>query len=155
MGELLGPVLLDLDQCLKYKSRLTDFYYSNIKACSFMDSFSYRDAEQKIDGMIEHVSKGTAIVLGVFDKENLIGFIWAYENPFREEIRIYVNEIHVDALYRNLGVGKRLLSAVESIARERGYSAIYLHAEGSRENALHFYKREGYAVERVQFRKQL
>lgn len=149
------PLLLNREQCLKYKERLTSFYYSNIKSCAFMDSFTYKDAEQKMDGLIEHVSNGSAIVYGVYDSEDLIGYVWAYEHPFREEIRMYVNEIHVDEAYRNRGIGKNLLSAVENQARERGYGALYIHAEGENDGAIRLYQNEGYVIERVQLRKAL
>lgn len=149
------PILLNREQCLKYKERLTKFYYSNIKACSFMDSFSHKDAEKKIDGLIEHVSNGSAIVFGVLEKEDLIGYVWAYEHPFREEVRIYVNEIHVDEAYRNRGIGKQLLHAIENMAKERGYGALYIHAEGNNDGAIRLYQNEGYIVERIQLRKTL
>lgn len=155
MRELSEPVLLDQEQCLKYRNRLSDFYYSNMKLCSYLDSFSYKDAELKIESLIEHVSDGSAIVFGVFDQENLIGFIWAYEHPFREEVRVYVSEIHVDEAFRNRGVGRQLLYAVECMARSRGYSALYIHAEGNNEGAIRLYKSEGFVTERVQLRKPL
>jgi len=151
----MSPILLDRDLCLKYKNRLTEFYFSNMLLCSYMDSFSFRDAEQKIAGMIEHVANGTAMVLGMFDNDDLIGFVWAYEHPYREEVRIYVNEIHVDEHYRNRGVGKQLLCAVECLAKKRGYHALYIHAEGKNESAIRLYRNEGYEVERVQLRKEL
>ena len=149
------PLLLNREQCLKYKERLTSFYYSNINTCAYMGSFTYKDAEQKMDGLIEHVSNGSAIVYGVYDSEDLIGYVWAYEHPFREEIRMYVNEIHVEEAYRNRGIGKQLLYAVESMARSRGYGAIYIHAEGDNDGAVRLYKNEGYTIERVQLRKKL
>jgi len=151
------PLMLNREQCLKYKERLTSFYYSNIRSCSFMDSFSYKDAELKIEDLFEHVSDGSALVFGVFDNDNeeLIGYIWAYRHQFREEVRVYVNEIHVGEPYRGRGVGKQLLSAVESMAKSRGYGAIYLHAERSNEGAIHLYKSHGYEIERVQLRKGL
>lgn len=155
MSDLSEPLLLNREQCLKYKERLTRFYYSNIKSCSFMDSFTYKDAEQKIDGLIEHVSNGSAIVYGVFDSENLIGYVWAYEHPFREEVRIYVNEIHVAEAYRNRGIGKQLLHAIECLAKERGYGALYIHAEGNNDGAIRLYQNEGYEIERIQLRKEL
>lgn len=153
--QITKPILLNLEQCLKYKERLTRFYYSNIKSCSFMDSFTYKDAERKIEGLIEHVANGSAMVFGVFDSENLIGYVWAYEHPFREEVRVYVNEIHVDEAYRKRGIGKQLLSAVESLAKERGYKALYIHAEGNNDGAIRLYQNEGYTIERVQLRKSL
>ena len=126
-----------------------------MQSCSYMDGFTYQDAEQKIEGMIEHVANGSAMVFGMFDNESLIGFVWAYEHPYREETRVYVNEIHVDEHYRNRGFGKQLLGAVERIARKRGYHALYIHAEGNNDGAIHLYKNEGYVVERVQLRKEL
>ena len=155
MGQLSEPILLNRDLCLKNKNRLVEFYYSNILSCSYMDFFSYKDAEEKIDSMIEHVSNGSAMVFGVFDNESLIGYVWAYEHPYREEVRVYVSEIHVDKHYRNRGVGKQLLSAVESMARQCGYRALYIHAEGNNEAAIRLYENEGYVVERVQLRKIL
>ena len=150
---LLIPLSRDL--CLKYKNRLSEFYFSNIQSCSYLGSFSYSDAEQKIEGMIEHVSNGSAMVFGMLDNEDLIGFVWAYEHPYREEVRVYVNEIHVNEQYRNRGVGKQLLGAVECQAKKRGYHALYIHAEGNNEDAIRLYRNTGYVVERVQLRKEL
>lgn len=152
---LSGPVLLNRDQCVQYKTRLAGFYYSNIRSCSCLDGFSYGDAESKIDGMIEHVADGSAMVFGMFDGTDLIGYVWAYEHPFREEARVYVSEIHVDEAYRNRGVGKQLLQAVERVAKERGIGALYIHAEGDNEGAIRLYGKEGFVVERVQLRKAL
>jgi ribosomal protein S18 acetylase RimI-like enzyme len=120
-----------------------------------MGSFTYKDAEQKMDGLIEHVSNGSAIVYGVYDSEDLIGYVWAYEHPFREEIRMYVNEIHVDETYRNRGIGKQLLSSVENLAKSKGYGALYIHAEGDNDGAIRLYQKEGYEIERIQLRKRL
>ena len=91
----------------------------------------------------------------MFDNEELVGFVWAYPHQFRDEVRVYVNEIHVAEPYRGRGAGKQLLSAVESMAKSRGYGAIYLHAEGDNEGAISLYRSLGYEIERVQFRKGL
>lgn len=149
------PIPLSHELCLKYKNRLTEFYYSNIKACSYMDNFSYNAAESKIEGMIEHVMNDSAFVFGVFDKELLVGFVWAYKHPFREEERMYINEIRVDELYRGRNVGKQLLSTVEDLARKQGLGAVYLHTEGDNDGAIRLYEKAGYELERVQFRKAL
>lgn len=153
--EISEPILLDGEQCLKYKERLAAFYYLNMTYCSYMDGFSYEDAERKIESMLEHVRNGSAMVYGTFDQENLIGFVWAYGHPFREETRIYVSEIHVDERYRGRGIGKQLLTAVESMARSRGYKALYIHAEGNKDDVIRLYQQQGYVIERVQLRKGL
>lgn len=153
--EISEPILLDGEQCLKYKERLAAFYYLNMTYCSYMDGFSYKDAERKIESMLEHVRNGSAMVYGTFDQENLIGFVWAYGHPFREETRIYISEIHVDERYRGRGIGKQLLTAVEGMARSRGYKALYIHAEGDKDDVIRLYQQQGYVIERVQLRKGL
>ena len=146
---------LGSEECYKHKERLTGFYYANIRACSYLDSFTHDDAERKIDGMIEHVTNGSAMVIGALEGDELVGYVWAYEHPFREEVRIYVNEIHVHEDYRGKGIGRELLKAVESMARERGYRALYIHTEGNNAGAIRLYQNEGYEIERVQLRKAL
>ena len=153
--EISDPMLLDGELCWKYKERLAEFYYLNMTYCSCMDGFSYKDAERKIESLIEHVSNGSAMVYGTFDQKDLIGFVWAYEHPFREETRIYISEIHVDERYRGRGIGKQLLTAVESMARSRGYKALYIHAEGDKDDVIRLYQQQGYVIERVQLRKGL
>jgi ribosomal protein S18 acetylase RimI-like enzyme len=120
-----------------------------------MNGFSFEDAVAKIEEMIDHLTNGTAMVYGTFDQKDLIGFVWAYEHPFREETRIYISEIHVDERYRGRGIGKQLLTAVESMARSRGYKALYIHAEGDKDDVIRLYQQEGYVIERVQLRKGL
>lgn len=154
-GKSLKPIMLTRELCLKYKSRLSEFYYSNMQLCSFMNGFSFEDAVAKIEEMIDHLTNGTAMVYGTFDQKDLVGFVWAYEHPFREETRIYVSEIHVAERYRGRGIGKQLLTAVESMARSRGYKALYIHAEGDKDDVIRLYQQQGYVIERVQLRKGL
>lgn len=152
---MTSPILLDRELCVRHKDRLAAFYYSNMRLCSFMDGFTYEDAVAKIECMTKHVSEGTAMVFGVFDQERLIAFLWAYEHPYREEPRVYVSELHVDEEYRGRGIGKKLLAATEQMARERGYHALYIHAEGNNDGALSLYESQGYVTERIQLRKEL
>lgn len=66
-----------------------------------------------------------------------------------------MNEIHVAEAYRNRGIGKQLLHAIECLAKERGYGALYIHAEGNNDGAIRLYQNEGYEIERIQLRKEL
>lgn len=108
------------DDCIRYKDTLISFYYRNSVTCSSLSHFSKADAEAKINSMMDHISDGSAIVFGAITGDKLVGYIWSYEYTFREEARIYVSEIHVDESYRNRGIGKQLLRAVETAARDGG-----------------------------------
>lgn len=100
---------LSADECLRYRHQLESFYHSNIRDCSFMESFSSEDCSLKISSLINHVANNSAVVFGYILNGNLEGYIWAYEHPFREEKRMYVSELFVNHAFR--GGGYRKISA--------------------------------------------
>ena len=101
-----------------------------------------------------------AILYGaILDNEKskkLVGFLWAYEHAYREDIhRFYVSILHVQKEYRSFGIGKELMNKVENEAISKGYSSVYLHAEVTNDKGIRFYNRNGYETERVQLVKRL
>ena len=134
---------------------LTEYYFSNSRACSCLDHFSEEEAEGKIRSMIAHMEDDSAIVYGVFDGGQVRGYLWAYEMQFREERRVYVSEVYVDLSVRGQGFGTAMLEAVEAEARERGIPALYIHTEASNCGAIRLYENFGFQRERVQLRKAL
>ena len=57
----------------------------------------------------------------------------------------------VDESVRSLGVGGRLLAALESWARDRGASELRVRSNVIRERAHAFYERNGYTKTKAQF----
>jgi GNAT superfamily N-acetyltransferase len=56
-----------------------------------------------------------------------------------------VMDLYVAPNLRGLGIGKRVLKALEQSARERGFSAVYLQVEAGRNpRALQLYRKLGY-----------
>lgn len=93
---------LSADECQRYRHQLESFYHSNIRDCSFMESFSSKDCSLKISSLINHVANNSAVVFGYILNGNLEGYIWAYEHPFREEKRMYVSELFVNQTFRGV-----------------------------------------------------
>ena len=139
----------------KYRKEIAQFYYDNTRSCAFLDAFTMECAYQKIGDFIEHLKDSTAISYGAFEEDGFYGFIWAYPHQFREEKRMYINEIRVKEEYRNRGIGSQLMKLVEERAKEMGLGAIYLHAEAVNTEAVSFYKSFGYKIERIQLRKEI
>ena len=137
----------------EYRKELTAFYYENVRSNACHGHYTPEEAKAKIEGLIRHLEDRTGIAYGAFDHRQLIGFIWAYPHPFREENRMYINEIRVREDYRRQGIGTAFLNLVEQKAKEMGIPALYLHAEAANPEALHFYEAYGYQKERIQFRK--
>jgi len=60
----------------------------------------------------------------------------------------------VDPASRGLGIGRALLGAAESWARERGYGRVTLGSSTVRAEAHRFYERLGYTIVKTQYRLQ-
>ncbi len=140
---------------LKYKKEITQFYYDNLRACSCLEHFSFEEAALKIDGFVNHLRNNTCIAYGLFQEDEICGYIWAYPHRFREEDRMYINEVRIKEEYRNKGYGKALLKLVEERAMEMGIDALYIHAEADNPGSIRLYEAVGYVAERVQLRKKV
>lgn len=128
--------------------------------CAFMKEYSIEDAANKWTELYNHALKDKALVYGAFvncnDRIEMMGFVWAYEYPFREDVhRLYVSILHVQQEYRSAGIGKQLMEKVEEAALARGCHSVYLHAEGFNDRGIQFYNKNGYETERVQLVKKL
>lgn len=139
----------------EYRSEIARFYYDNLHECACLEHYTYDEAYEKIGDFIAHLEVGTCVGFGLFEDKQICGFIWAYPHQFREENRMYINEIRVKEIYRNKGYGVALLGMVEKIARETGIGAVYLHAEANNSSAINFYEASGFERERYQFRKEI
>ena len=123
--------------------------WSSLAHCSF------DRADEKIGELITHLQTHTCISYGAFENDKIIGYIWAYPHPFRDETRMYISELSVKKDHRRQGVGTALMNLVETRAREEGFPALYLHAEAGSAEATRFYEAAGYMPERIQFRKEI
>ena len=140
---------------LKNKNEIAQFYFENLQTCSCLEHFTFDEAVIKIEGFINHLKNNTCIGYGLFHEDEICGYIWAYPHQFREESRMYINEIRIREDYRNSGYGKALIKLVEESAKEMGIGALYIHAEANNPSAIRLYESIGYMMERVQFRKEV
>lgn len=140
---------------IKYKNEITQFYYDNLRACSCLEHFSFEEAAVKIEGFINHLRNHTCIAYGLFHEDEICGYIWAYPHRFREEDRMYINEVRIKEGYRSQGYGRELLALVEERAKEMGIDALYIHAEANNPGSIRLYEAVGYVAERVQLRKKV
>lgn len=108
---------------------------------------SNKKAKSVYDNMLTFKNNGTAIVLGAFDLLNngLVGFIWGY----KKDCRLHVNYFYVDSKYRSMGVGKNLINKIYEVAKARNINEIELMVAPSNNNAINFYKRQGFNCERI------
>ncbi|MGA8662875.1 MAG: GNAT family N-acetyltransferase [Candidatus Cybelea sp.] len=86
------------------------------------------------------------------DGERVVG--WAalsIDEAFVEGFGAFLEGLVVDEVARSRGVGRQLLDAVESRARERGCAEIRVQSNVLRERAHSFYERNGYTKVKAQY----
>ncbi len=150
----ITPITYEL--CCLYQSKLSDYIYQSVRNSHYMDSFAQKDAESKCAELKEYLKDNKAVCYGAFDEEQLIGFIWAYEFPFRDDKkRLYISIIHVDVEYRGQHIGSQLIEKVQEYAERNNYNALFLHTEAHNTNAQCFYKSIGFKLERLQLAKKI
>lgn len=155
-GVGLNVKRLFVKDCEKYQKEITCYIYESVKNAAFEESFVVEQASQKYQELLDYIGKEKTIIFGAFEEQKLIGFLWAYPYPFRDDKeRLYVSILHVDSKYRNKHYGESLLRKVEDAAARLGYGAVYLHVEAQNQGALRFYDRAGYKKERIQLVKQI
>ena len=139
-----------------YKKDITAFIYESVKMSNFKENYQMGQAEQKCNELYAYLVEEKAFAIGAFDEDCIVGFLWAYEFPFRDDInRLYVSIVHVKHECRNRHIGSYMLEKIETIASEKKYDAIYLHAEASNVKACQFYSRMQFERERIQFVKRI
>jgi GNAT superfamily N-acetyltransferase len=104
------------------------------------------DADRARKALAEAIAaeNSTVLVAEAADGE-LVGLISAYLelNSVRYGLRCWVEDLAVDPTRRSTGVGKALLDGAKGWARECGATHLELDTGLARQEAQHFYDREG------------
>jgi aminoglycoside 3-N-acetyltransferase I len=84
-------------------------------------------------------------------KDEVIGGLTAYELPmyFSACAEIYIYDIAVKPEFQRMGIGNKLLSAINNHAVQNGIKTVFVDACESDEHALDFYRSTTAAEERV------
>lgn len=102
-----------------------------------------------VSEMGKFIDDGSAYIVGAFDDEKLIGFIWCYRRIFNQEERLHIYHFIVDKTCRGAGVGQQLINTAFTYAQENNISKIDLMATSSNKQALNFYYKNKFVDERL------
>ena len=100
----------------------------------------------------QNQSKGNSVLwIAEFPEVGLVGQAFVQLISSRLELadghkRAYIYSVRVRSLYRNMGIGKKIMETAEEDLRQRGFSYAILNVGKENPNAQRFYERLGYAA---------
>ncbi len=97
------------------------------------------------------LAKREFVVFAAIDNGEVIGGLTAYELPayYSEGAELYLYDIAVRSDCQGMGVGKKLLLAVQEYCRENKIKVMFVEANEEDEGAVKFYHATGGRAERV------
>lgn len=102
----------------------------------------------KIEKLYGYINDGSAIVLGSFIDEKLIGLIWLYKHEVFNKPFIHVNQLVIKSQYRRHGIGKALMLEAEKQAKANNVEYIDLYVMEENKKAITLYDKLGFNTER-------
>ncbi|WP_166740071.1 GNAT family N-acetyltransferase [Halalkalibacterium halodurans] len=145
---------LDNEEFLKCKDAildlLTETYIENF-GISKEQSISL--CKEKLNLIPNYINQKTAILIGTYEDERLVGFLWLYKHEFFGESRLHINQIIVSNKFRGKGIGRRLMKQAEQVAKKHKISTIDLNVSEVNKEAVRMYNSMGFITERRYMKK--
>jgi ribosomal protein S18 acetylase RimI-like enzyme len=142
-----------MDRSLKIMERWVDLEHLSGGVTSLViEGYSTSELAASV-GVRTEASREDVLARGLWKAlARNLGFlraVWAttllsYPRYSSKPSEAYVERLVVSPSFRRLGMGRRLLSAAEDLARDRGKEAIGLHVTADNLPALRLYESEGY-----------
>lgn len=112
-------------------------------------------ATEKTMALKRYLADGSALLIGAFEEEQLVGFAWFYSYEFCGSQRLHLTEIAVISAVRSQGIAKRMICCAEKIAAQRGIFEIDLYTAPDNKAALHVYQEMGFTTSRIHLVKKI
>ncbi len=140
----------DLEFLLSLVPRLSEFGLPSSRDAKALEQFTKEKLQESLDGT-------ASCILIAEDDGNRLGFIQLEEDKefFSGEPHAYIANLAIAQEAEGQGVGKALMQAAESWAKEKGYRFISLYVFGTNHHAKTFYEKLGYDEDSVKLTKML
>ncbi len=137
---------LEYNDVIKYKEELLDYLQMNL-----CENYPEYDSDMLIYDFYEKMKKysldKSAILLGAFDDEKLVGFHWAHETLFlgKRRLHSYMNGIAHE--YRGMHIGSRFFGKLEELAKQYGINEIEALCRKANDAAVNYHLHNGFEIE--------
>ncbi|OCA84602.1 GNAT family N-acetyltransferase [Bacillus sp. FJAT-27986] len=147
--------LISEEDLNKNRESLIDLLEENFKINFPSMSNLTKDAINTFNDMLRFKKDDSAVLIGAFENEKIIGFLWAYTREILSDRRMHIGHIVVNSEVRSGGIGSRLLKYLEEYSIGVNIKRIDLMTTFENEKTLKFYEANGYSIIRVQLEKEL
>lgn len=100
-----------------------------------------------------YILDNTAIVIGAFYDNKLVGFIWGYVTKIFDETRVHSYMGAVNPEYRGNGIAQRLMELQFDEAKKRGIYLVEAMVTASNEAAHKWHLKTGFVDDRIKMLK--
>jgi aminoglycoside 3-N-acetyltransferase I len=110
-----------------------------------------KTAPTKNDHLYNLLNNPAFIALVALDDNKVIGGITAYELPMlaKAKSEIFIYDVAIKTEYQRKGIGRKLITALLALAKEKGVSEVFVAAHTEDTHALKFYQSLGGKAEKV------
>lgn len=142
---------IDVDQVDRYRKKLKDMLKNDVYSHHYPEqSINTQYIEKRYLDLREYLEGNCTRLIGAFDGEQLVGFIWLYKRPFMDYFRLVVNSIYIVESCRGLGVGNNLMSIAENLASEMNCREMATHFAVINDAARSFYLSQKFTEKRIE-----
>lgn len=145
---------LNIEDIDKYKSELIELMRITLSE-NIIQKFPDELPGNYVDKIPGYIEDNSAVIIGAFDSEKLVGFIWGYVTNIFEETRLHSYMGAVDPNYRGYHIAKKLMEQQFEEARRRGIFIIEAMVTKENQAAYNWHLKTGFQEERVKMRKVL
>lgn len=110
-------------------------------------------SSEYVNRLPEYIENETALVVGAFNGNHLVGFLWCYFTEIFTEKRLHLDFVGVNIKYQHQGIAHKMLRLVEEKAKERGVFLIEAMVTANNINSCNFHKKQGFKIERFKMKK--
>ena len=137
----------------KYKEDFSKYILFVLEE-NFNGDLTY-EANKSIENMEKFINDESAYIIGAFEEEKLIGFIWAYKKLFNRKEKIHISYLFVDSNFRRQGIASKLFKCIVEYAHKNNIKELELMVTNDNKNAINFYEKLGFSIERLNLCKVL
>lgn len=138
---------IQADQVQAYGETLIELLH-HCTDISFSGEVSRDFYTEKLKALHGYLQTGKACLLGAFQGEVLVGFLWGYPlaDPMGEKFHIAYFAVLPE--FENQGIGTRLLQEAQTQARKMGMERAELLVSRDNAKAVDFYCSHGFQIQR-------